>query len=188
MSGTILQDPEVRRLVELFNEHTIKDYQKLHKEENRFYTDEEKQNIIETHRGVISPGAIYKWPAGDGQKVHVNGFGLIELDGVLWFLAAFNSKRLGRPKIEKLYPKEVLKMLEYGEIEYIGNILNPEFRRTFDYERLSLAVIGFASLVMTMRLQKNVSIEEVMHKLETGEMTMDDLLKKCGDVESPEMV
>lgn len=181
MSEVFIKDEETRRLVAMFNNYTIADYGRLHNEDHTKYTDAQAQNILETHKGIVAPGAIYRWPAQSGDKIHVTGFGLIELNNELWFLAGFNSKKLGRPKIEKLFPKEVLKMLEWGEVEYVGNIMNPAFRKSFDYERLSLAIIGFASLVMTTRMQKNVSVDEIMHDLETGKMTMDDLLAKCGN-------
>lgn len=187
MEGTYIHNPETRRLVEMFNKYTVQDYANTHNEQMVSYNEADIQRIIETHRGIISPGAIYKWPDSKGDKVHVTGFGLAEFGGELWFLAAFNSKKLGRPKIEKLNPETVLKMLEWGEVEYLGNIMNPEFRRNFDYERLSLAVMGFASLVMTTRMQRNVPIDEVIDKIENGEMTMDELLQKCGDVVGPDM-
>ena len=178
--GTFVKDEETRRLIGMFNDYTVKEYRKINDEPNKIYSEEEIKYILETHKGIISPGAIYRWPTSKGEKVHVTGFGLIELDGNIWFLAAFNSKKLGRPKIEKLYPKEVLKMLEWGDVEYIGNIMNPEFRKEFDYERLSLAIMGFASLVMTTRLQRNVSIDELMDDIENGKITLDELLQKCG--------
>lgn len=189
MSGqTFITNPETRRLVEMFNGYTISEYARTHGEDDAKYSDSDVQRILETHRGIISPGAIYRWPNSKGDKVHVTGFGLIELGGKLWFLASYNSKKLERPKIEKLDPEEVLRMLEWGEVEYLGNIMNPEFRRSFDYERLSMAIIGFASLVMSTRMQRNVPIDQILDDLESGKMSMDDLLKKCGDVTGPELV
>ena len=170
---------EISRLMGLFNGITVQEYARRHKEDHLLYPQAKIEYIIETERGCISPGAIYKWPKASKGKVHVTGFGIIELSGQYWFLASFYSKRQDKPRIEKLYPEEVLKMLEWGEVEYLGNIFNPEFRKAYDYQRLSLAVIGFVSLVYNNKMNKNVTVDHIIDKLERGEMTMDDLLDKC---------
>lgn len=189
MRDMSFMDDETIGIINRFNDYTIKAYRDENgHERGRIYSADEVQNILNTYRGVISPGAIYKWPDNKGDKYHVTGFGLIDMHGELWFLAGFNSKKLGKPRIEKLYPKKVLAMIEHGEVEYLGNIFNKAFRKEFDYERLSLAIVGFASLAYTMKLQKNVSVDEILDDLETGKMTMDQLLQKCGSVETTDMV
>lgn len=179
---------EIERLMSLFNGITVQEYAKRNNENHLSYDEEKIHYILATERGCVSPGAIYKWPKASKGKVHVTGFGIIELEGKYWFLASFYSKRENKPKIEKLYPEEVLKMLEWGEIEYIGNIFNPEFRKKYDYERLSLAVLGFVSLVYTTKLNSNTTIDHIIEKIESGEMKMDDLLDKCKTVTGEDML
>jgi hypothetical protein len=172
-------DKELVKIIESFNVATLKDYANQHKENWRMYSEDDCQRIIEIHPGTISTGAIYKWPRHSGGHVHVMGLGLKELNGELWFLAGRNSKRENKTKIEKLNAKEVLKMLEWGEIEYLGNIFDMVFRKSYDMERLTLSVIGLASMAYSHNMQKNIGIDEIIAKLENGEMTMDQLLDKC---------
>jgi hypothetical protein len=170
---------DLAALIQEFNLVSIKDYALKHNEDWKMYTPDDCQRIIESYPGCISQGAIYKWPRANGSKISVTGFGLIELDGKLWFIASYNSKKEGKPKIEKLDPDLVLRMIASGEIYYEGNIFCPEFRKSYDIEKLTLSILGFASLVYTKKLQQNISVDEIIAKLESGEMSLENLLAKC---------
>jgi hypothetical protein len=172
-------DKDLINIVEGFNLITIKDYATKHGEDFHKYSEDDCQRIVEIHYGPISSGAIYKWPRYSGGHSHVMGLGLRELNGELWFLAGRNSKKERATKVEKLEAATVLKMIEWGEVEYLGSIFDMEFRKTYDMERLTLSIIGLASMAYSHNMQKNISVDEIINKIESGEMSMNDLLEKC---------
>lgn len=179
---------DTTKLIQMFNEIAIKEYADKRGESPIQYSAQKINEILSSPVGPIAIGAIYRWPTSSGNKTYVTGFGLAKLEEKLWFLAAFNSKKLGRPRMEKLYPEEVLKMIESGDVEYLGNIFDLEFRRNFDYEKITLSIMGFASLALTSKLQKDVSIDSLIEDLDNGKMTIDQLLEKCRGISGPQLI
>lgn len=130
--------------------------------------------------GALDLGSLYSWPRSSGGYLDVYGFGLMRTPKGIKFVSAHNSAKAGGMKFTYLEPELPLKMIAQGEVKYQGNILDPEWRKkNADWEKISLSICGFLSAFESIRLGKQTSVNDILAKLESGEMTLEQLMEKC---------
>lgn len=173
---------ELNDLMRRFDEYRVDLYCSDNNISKILLTEDEKNEIRNLPYGPADLGAVYRWPRNSGGYLDVYGFGIIESKkSGIHFVAAHNSKKKGGMKFTYLDPVLILKMIEQGEVQYMGNILdaNGKYRKTVDWERVSLSVCGFLSAYQTSRKQQACDVQGILDKLEKGEMNLSELLDKA---------
>jgi hypothetical protein len=130
--------------------------------------------------GALTTGAHYRWPRESGGYLDVIGGGLLMHQGVPKFVGCHNSKIVNGAKITLLDVDLPIRMIAQGEVQYMGNFLNPEYRKKIDMEKFSLAIMGLVSTIYTIKENRRVSVDDILNKVESGEMSLVDLMKKAG--------
>lgn len=142
---------------------------------------EDIDNVLFKTKGPADLGAVYRWPRESGGKVDVYGFGLIETQHGVKFIAAHNSRKKGGMRFVYLDPVHILKMIEHGEVEYFGNILDPEFRKKkLDWEKTSLSICGFLAAYEFSRKNKETKVDDILERIESGQLSLDEALNRAG--------
>jgi hypothetical protein len=140
-----------------------------------------RQTAIDLEQeGALDTGAHYAWPRESGGYLDVIGGGLIFSKNKPVLVGCHMSKKTNGAKITLLELDLPLRMIAQGEVKYLGNIMNPEYRKTIDMEKMSLAIMGLISTIYTVKQQKRVSVEEILDKVERGEMSLSELMQKAG--------